>query len=273
MFETRRAQSRSRGALDMMELIYHSIVRDIRKQHRYAVIGLLINIMQTVVLALVFYVIFSILGLRGSAIRGDFMLYIMSGIILFMTHIKAVGAVMGSEGPASAMMKHAPMNTIVAISASALSSLYIQVLSVAVVLYIYHAAFTPITIEDPVGAMGMLLLAWFSGCAAGMVFLGLKPSLPDFVAVVAQLYRRAQMIASGKMFVANALPASMRALFDWNPLYHTIDQARGFAFINYNPMFSSISYALTVSVVLVMIGLMLEFYARRNVSLSHEATR
>jgi ABC-type polysaccharide/polyol phosphate export permease len=81
------------------------------------------------------------------------------------------------------------------------------------------------------------------------------------------------MIASGKMFVANALPASMRALFDWNPLYHTIDQARGFAFINYNPMFSSISYALTVSVVLVMIGLMLEFYACRNVSLSHEATR
>jgi ABC-type polysaccharide/polyol phosphate export permease len=257
----------------MMELIYHSIVRDIRKQHRYAVIGLLINIMQTVVLALVFYVMFSILGLRGSAIRGDFMLYIMSGIFLFMTHIKAVGAVMGSESPASAMMKHAPMNTIVAISASALSSLYIQVLSVAVVLYIYHAAFTPITIEDPVGAMGMLLLAWFSGCAAGMVFLGLKPWLPDFVAVVSQLYRRAQMIASGKMFVANALPASMRALFDWNPLYHTIDPARGFAFINYNPMFSSISYALTVSVVLVMIGLMLEFYARRNVSLSHEATR
>ena len=134
MFETHRARSRSRGALEMLELIYHSIVRDIRKQHRHAVVGLLMNIMQTVVLALVFYFMFSILGLRGTAIRGDFMLYIMSGIFLFMTHIKAVGAVLGSEGPASAMMKHAPMNTIVTISASALSSLYVQLLSVVVVL-------------------------------------------------------------------------------------------------------------------------------------------
>ena len=273
MFETHRPQSRSRGALEMLELIYHSIVRDIRKQHRHAVIGLLMNIMQTLVLALVFYFMFSILGLRGTAIRGDFMLYIMSGIFLFMTHIKAVGAVLGSEGPASAMMKHAPMNTIVAIVASALSSLYVQLLSVVVVLYLYHAAFTPITINDPVGALGMLLLAWFSGCAAGMVFLGLKPWLPEFVDIASQVYRRAQMIASGKMFVANALPASMRALFDWNPLFHTIDQARGFTFINYNPMFSSISYAVTVSVILVMIGLMLEFYARRHVSISHVATR
>lgn len=41
------------------------------------------------------------------------------------------------------------------------------------------------------------------------------------------------MIASGKMFVANTLPNFMLAMFDWNPLLYTIDQARGFAFINY----------------------------------------
>jgi ABC-type polysaccharide/polyol phosphate export permease len=66
--------------------------------------------------------------------RGDFLLYVMSGVFLFMTHVKAVGAVAGAEGPTSPMMKHAPMNTIVSIAAAALSALYIQVLSAGVVL-------------------------------------------------------------------------------------------------------------------------------------------
>ena len=129
MFEAHRPKSRTRTAFSMLELIYHSIVRDIRKDHRNAVVGLLLNLLQTFVFVSVFYIMFSVLGLRGSAIRGDFVLYLMSGILLFLTHNKAMGAVLGAEGPASAMMKHAPMNTIVAISAAALSSLYIQFLS------------------------------------------------------------------------------------------------------------------------------------------------
>ena len=63
------------------------------------------------------------------------------------------------------------------------------------------------------------------------------------------------MIASGKMFVANSLPSFMLAMFDWNPLFHSIDQARGFAFINYNPRYSSWEYPLWVGLVLLMIGL------------------
>ena len=118
-----------------------------------------------------FFVMFSILGLRGAAVRGDFLLYIMSGVFLFMSHTKALSAVVGSEGPASPMMKHAPMNTLIAICSAALGALYIQVLSLAVVLFVYHVAFTPFEIHQPIGAFGMLLLAWFTGCAIGMVFL------------------------------------------------------------------------------------------------------
>ncbi len=59
------------------------------------------NMMQAVIFVLAFYFMFSLLGLRGAAIRGDFLLYIMSGIFLFMTHTKSLGAVVGSEGPAA----------------------------------------------------------------------------------------------------------------------------------------------------------------------------
>jgi len=106
-----------------------------------------------------------------------------------------------------------------------------------------------------------------------MVFLAIKPWAPDFVQLTSQLYMRANMIASGKMFVANNLPGFMLPYFDWNPLFHTIDQARGFAFINYNPFFSSITYPLVISIACLMVGLMGEFYTRKKASLSWGARR
>ena len=62
--------------------------------------------------------------------------------------------------------------------------------------------------------MAMLLTAWLSGVGVGMVFLSLKPWAPEIVKVLVTIYTRGSMIASGKMFVANSLPASMLVLFD-----------------------------------------------------------
>lgn len=273
MFTVERPKSTLGSAIAILEIIFHNTVRSVRKSHSNALIGLLINILQTVILVGVFYAMFSILGLRGSAIRGDFLLFVMSGIFLFMCHTKAMSAVVGSEGPASPMMQHLPMTTAIAITSSALGSLYIQVLSMVVVLYVYHIGWGPITIQDPAGAMAMVILSWFSGVAVGMVFLALKPWAPQFVGIVSSIYARANMIASGKMFVANSLPSFMLVMFDWNPLFHTIDQARGFVFVNYNPHYSSVTYPLILSVALIMIGLMGEFYTRKHASLSWSARR
>lgn len=95
-------------ALSMVDIIYHSTVRSVRNKHSNAFIALGVNMLQVVIFVGVFFAMFSILGLRGSAIRGDFLLYIMSGIFLFMTHTKTLQAVVSSEGPASPMMQHAP---------------------------------------------------------------------------------------------------------------------------------------------------------------------
>ncbi len=274
MFQsTQKPKGTFASSVAMAELIYHSIVRSVRKQHNNAFVAIVMNMMQAVMFVLAFYVMFTILGLKGAAIRGDFLLYIMSGIFLYLTHTKAVGAVAGSEGPASPMMQHAPMTTIVAIASAALGALYVQVLSLVVILYAYHVAFVPLTIEQPIEAFGMLLIAWFTGCALGMLLLALKPWFPTFVSIFSMVYQRANMIASGKMFVANTLPSFMLAMFDWNPLFHAIDQARGYAFINYNPRYSSWEYPLWVGLILLMIGLMGEFYTRKHASLSWNARR
>ncbi|MEI4195768.1 ABC transporter permease [Roseovarius sp. E0-M6] len=273
MFEQVKPKSRTKSAFSILELIYHSIVRDVRKSHGNALMALMMNILQAVVFIGAFYFMFTVLGLRGAALRGDFLLYIMSGIFLFLTHIKTVAAVAGAEGPSSPMMKHAPMNTVISVTASALGSLYMQFLTLVIVLFVYHVAITPFEIDEPFKAMGAFLLAWFTAVGVGVILFAIKPWFPGFVQTFTTIYQRANMIASGKMFVANTLPSYMLAMFDWNPLFHCIDQARGFVFINYFPRNSSIEYPLYLGLILLMIGLLGEFYTRQQASLSWEARR
>ncbi|WP_102225860.1 ABC transporter permease [Acidimangrovimonas sediminis] len=273
MFRQDLPPSTLRLAFGQLELIYHAAVRHVRKTHRNAIVGLLLNMVQTVLLIVVFYVLIVVLKLRSTSIRGDFVLYIMSGVFMFMTHTKTMGAVVAADGPTSQMMKHAPMNTIVSIGAAALGTLYVQVLSMVVVLTIYYCAFTPFVIYEPVQAMGVLLLAWFSGIAIGMVFRAFKPWSPEVIGILSLVYMRANMIASGKMFVANTLTPTLLSYFDWNPLFHIIDQSRGFIFINYNPHNSNLEYPIYVCIACLMVGLMGEFWTRQHASLSWGAKR
>ena len=267
MFEVRKTQSGFARTIGFLELLYHSIVRGVRKSGgRNVILGLLGSMMQSLTFVLAFFFMFEILGMRAAALRGDFLLYIMSGIFVFMTHTQTLGAVMGSEGPTSAMMKHAPMNTMIAILSSALATLYTQILSMFVIIFGYHVIFTPVTIYQPIPAFGMLLIAWFSGIAVGMMFLAAKPWAPGAIQLASTIYQRVNMFASGKMFVANTMPSFMLAMFDWNPLFHIIDQGRGFLFINYIPKHSSATYPLIVATALVMIGLIGENYTRKAAS-------
>lgn len=273
MFRAPDTRTHTRTIFAMAEVTYHSIVRSLRSGHRNAVVGLVLTTLQSLVMVGVFLLMFTLLGVRTAPIRGDFLLFIMSGIFLYMTHIKTVAAVAGGGNPLGAMMLHAPMNTLISITSAAVSTLYQQIFAITVILSFYHIVVTPISIHDPIGALGMILLAWFFGIAVGMVFLALNPWIPDFAGLVRTLYIRMNMIASGKMFVVNTLPAVTVALFDWNPLFHIIDQSRGHVFLHYNPHVTSVSYPIYVSLALIMIGLMGEFYTRKKVSASWYAAR
>jgi ABC-type polysaccharide/polyol phosphate export permease len=271
MFERKTVRTPLQAALAMGDVVFHAAVRNVRRSHGNAVVGLLMNIFQTVMLVAVFYLMFELLGMRGTVIRGDYLLYIMSGIFVFITHVKTLGAVAGSDGPTSPMMKHATMNTLVATVAAALGALYQQVFSAAVLLFVYHAAVTPITFQHPVAAFSMFLLAWVSGAALGMVLQAAKPWWPEAVSIVTQIYSRANVILSGKMFVANMMPGYMLQFFDWNPLFHIIDQGRGFIFLNYNPHYSSIWYPVACTLAFLMVGLIADFYTYRFASASWSA--
>ena len=134
-------------------------------------------------------------------------------------------------------------------------------------------AVTPFEIDQPIGAFGMLLIGWISGAAIGLLLLSIRPWFPEFVEIFTTVYQRVNMVASGKLFVANTMPSFMLVMFDWNPLFHAIDQARGFIFLNYYPRNTSIEYPIIIAVILIAVGLMGEFYTRQHASTSWDAGR
>jgi len=257
------------GALAMsIELVYHSVVRDIRKQSGNATLGLLVVMMQSLVMLAAFALLYTVLGARTFAIRGDFVLFLLTGIFLFLTHNSAISRVMGGSGPADPMNLHAPMNTWINLVASSLSGLYLNFLSIAIILTIVGILRGHLEIYRPFHLIFPFFMAWASGVAIGMLFLVATPFAPRFVPIIAQLYRRANMLTSGKMLPANYMSAGMVKWFDWNPLFHTIDQSRGEAFINYFPHRSNMEYPVIFTISAITFALIVESWLRKNMSVS-----
>ena len=273
MFVQRRNRNLVQAAFTTLALIYHQTVHTLRQAHSNALIGILITMMQSVLMVAGFLAMYWVMGVKRSPIRGDFLLFIMSGIFMFMAFNGAMAKVSGAGKATNQMMKHGPLNTAIAMSGAALAALYTNVLSALVLIAIYHMLINPIEIENWRGALAMLVLAWFSGSALGLVFLSIRTWFPVPGQMISQVFGRANMVASGKMFAANNLPNFMLAMFDWNPLFHIIDQARGFVFLNYTPHNSNLHYPFYVMLALLMIGLMAEFVTRNAASLSWQAGR
>jgi hypothetical protein len=75
-----------------------------------------------------------------------------------MRKLSGRNAVLGLIG---SMMQHAPMNTIIFVCLVALQSLYQQTSTIGTILLIYHLAFNPVDIFNPIGLAGVF-------CSAGL---------------------------------------------------------------------------------------------------------
>ena len=214
MFQTSSRQSRFGATIHLAERVYHASVRKVLEKHGNALLSILVTIGQTALFTLAFYLMFAVLSVRASSIRGDFFIYTMSGVFLFMAHIETVKAISASEKSTSAMMQHAPMNTAIATTAAAVSVLYTQIMAGLVLPFGYYVVLSPFEIKDPVSCLGMVILAWMSGIAVGLVFMAAKPWAPGPIGLMSIMCRSANMVASGKMFMANNLPPFTLSMFD-----------------------------------------------------------
>lgn len=273
MFEQRQPRNLLQAAFVTVALIYHQAVQNLRQTHANALIGLLLTMMQSILMVGGFLAMYWLMGIKRSPIRGDFLLFMMTGVLLFMTFNQAMGKVAGAGKSTDALLKHGPMNTAIAMGGAAIAALYNTVASALVLLWLYHAFYHPLEMQNWRGALAMMVFAWACGGSLGLCLLSLRTWMPVPGQIATTVLSRANMVASGKMFAANTLPTSMLVMFDWNPLFHIIDQARGFVFLNYTPHNSNLHYPFYVMLALLMIGLMAEFVTRNAASLSWQAGR
>ena len=119
------------------DLLYHSTVRSVRQSNVNPIMGLFRDILQAMLYVLFFILFMRVLGMREMAIRGNEILFIMSGVFLFLVHTKAIAAVMQTKGPLNKMNLHTHVTSILNILANALAGVYIQVISFFIILYFY----------------------------------------------------------------------------------------------------------------------------------------
>ena len=143
------------GTLAFLEQVYFGTVRGMRKSSgRNAVLELIGSMMQTVIFIMTFYFMFQLMGARSSPFKGKYMLYIISGIAVFMVHNTTVQAVAGAEGSTSGMMQHAPMHTILRHAWQRCKALYQQTITTRKIWSIYHFTVNPLEIFNPIGLAG-----------------------------------------------------------------------------------------------------------------------
>jgi len=255
------------GLFEFADLVFHSVVREVRTQSGNATFGVFKEVTTIGVFLGLFYMIAMFLG-RGAAIRGSLIVFLLTGIVLFLTHIKAISSVRSAQSATSAIMMHAPMTVILSILAKSFAGLYLQVIAVTLIVLLFWIYGVDLTINDPKALVLPVFLAWASGIATGMIFMTVAPLIPSIVKTISPIYQRAQMFTSGKMLPAAYMPSVMLPWFSWNPLFHCIDQARVAAFVNYNSDVTSNSYTIWFTLIALLIGLMGEFWARKNLSKS-----
>lgn len=260
-------KSQFMGALEFCELIFHSVVREVRTESGNASLGVFKEVANMALFIGLFYMIYHFMG-RSIAIRGDFMMFLLTGVALMVVHMKAIGSVRSASNATSAIMQHAPFTVILSIVSKAFAGFYLQGVAILVVVLVLWVFGMDLTVENPKGLVLPVFFAWASGIAVGLVFMMIAPLAPGAIRTFQKVYMRAQMITSGKFIPAGYLPSVMIGYFDWNPLFHCIDQARLATFVNYNKEVSSMGYPIWFTLIFLTLGLMGEFWSRKNLSKS-----
>lgn len=241
---------------------YYATVRDLRRGHANALVAILSEMLQAIILLVVILAFLNVLNIGQMILRGNAVLSILTGIFLFLIHTRTVTKVSGAATNA-ALFRHAPASPLAFYVGTALSGLYIHILSLLLVGVLAHVFFAPIEIDNVARTVGCVLLAWLCGLGVGVLAAAVRLAAPKFVQIATSFYARGNMVFSGKMVLAGGLSAAVLNYFLWNPLFHIIDQARGAIFINYTATTTNLIYPAVFGATCFLLGLMIEHRLRR----------
>lgn len=246
-------------------LLAHALaVQNIARQSTGS-FGLLGAFAAPVAMCVGFLAAYEFLGLFRPAIRGDIVIFLLTGIYLFQLASRTRGAAELTGG--GALLWHQPVQPALVAWSGALSALYITGASMALILTAAGLWRGLPGAADPAGLVAPLLLAWLFGVGSGMVMSGVA-RYTGGAGLMGMAWQRAMFLTSGIFFLAGTIPGWLRPWFDWNPLFHIIDAMRMAAFVNYSGGDTSLSYAAACVAGLLLVGHALERRVRADFSIS-----
>lgn len=241
------------AAAKHLAVLYATTVREIRSSAGASQLGLILNILQTLAYVGAFYVLFVMIGRRDAGLRGDTMMFLLSGVLLFRMHVETMSKVMGAVSANQALLNYEPTKSVIFVWARALTALYEFLLVTILMIGAAALARGELELHHPFGLIAPILAAWLSGVGVGLLFMFAQAHFSWF-GVISTLYRRVLMFTSGKFFVANAVPTVALPFLWWNPLFHAIDLTRGAIFVNYAPRNTSFEVMVSLALGLLVIG-------------------
>lgn len=196
------------------------------------------------------------LAIRTPPLGSSFMLFYASGYIPYNAYRVVSSAVTSSVRSNRGLLSHPVVGVVDAV----LSKFLLSTLTMGVVAVILYAVILA-TLDQPVEMdLGTVTLAYFLAALVGLgvgamncVLFGFFPTWRS----VWKILSRPKFIASGVLFLYEAVPAGFQDVLWYNPLAHVIGLTRAGVYGGYHPGYVSIPYVVGVSLVLFAIGLYL----------------
>ena len=246
---------------------FHYAVAQVRKKAGSTSLGFVKLILTTMAMFVFMMGLMMLIRMGGSfgvSIRGEFLLYVLSGVAMFMTHNKIFGAVADLYKP-DAMLPVLSISRGIMIMGAILENLYMTFVVNFLFYIVICIIYGEIIMDNPFGFAYCYFVLVLWSVSLGLIFQAITPLAPSVFRILANFYKRIGIVTSGKMVPGNLLGAMGKfgGIFLWNPLFHIIDQGRGFIFDQYNPFISTLEYPIKASIIAFTFAIIFNFVSSR----------
>ncbi len=250
------------GAAVLKAVLFALVLREVRSRlstRRFGAFWLIFEPLSHVVLLMVIYSF-----LRGHGNQGiSLPMFLVTGVIPFILFknisLKGMEAVAANK----ALFSYRQIKPMDAVLARAIveSALMICVYA-AVIFGLAMWLGIDVSIHHPIEWLGVLSVGIVFSFGLALVYCILGEMFPEIKAIIRLAYLPIYLI-SGVIVPIWVIPEQLYPYISWNPYLHLVDLLRQNVFENYPKTFdSSLSYVISVSLVIVFIGLAL-YRARR----------
>jgi capsular polysaccharide transport system permease protein len=246
-------------------VIRASVLRETRTRFGRSKLGYFWALFEPMVYILSLLAIFSAME-RGTPIPGvDLGLFFFVAIIPWLLFSRIAGLVSRAIKTNQALLTYPQVKAIDIMLAQVI--LEFGTLFIVAVLYLLGAIYLEVfvEIERPLEIIFVLFLSALLGFGFGLLSSTARLYWSSYNNIQS-VFMRVMFFTSGKFFVADTLPETLRDWLWYNPLLHVIEWARSAFFTGFESQFYDLSYPLVFALVMVFLGLASERVSRSRLS-------